>query len=159
DALQELRGRPFFLFVNYLDVHRPNLRRPTPEVPLEDEIAIPRYFPELTSVLRGKPLAERVRRSLVNAYDRELEHLDGELGRLFRWLETSGLSDEVVVIVTSDHGEYFGEHGLIDHAVHLYNEAVDVPLIVKGPGIAPGRIERPVQLVDVFPTALEVLGL
>lgn len=159
DALEELRGRPFFLFVNYLDVHRPNLRAPTLETPLEDEIAIPRYFPELTRVLRGEPIADKVRRSLVNAYDRELEHLDAELGRLFRWLETSGLADDLVVIVTSDHGEYFGEHGLIDHAVHLYDEAVDVPLIVKGRGIAPGRSARPVQVVDVFPTVLEVLGL
>ncbi len=159
DALDKLHDRPFFLFVNYLDVHRPNLRPATAEIPLEDEVVVPRYCPELTRVLRGEPIPEKLRRSLVNAYDRELEHLDGELSRLLARLDDLGLSRDTLVIVTSDHGEHFGEHGLVDHAVQLYNETVDVPLIVKGMGIAPGRSRKPVQVVDVFPTALEHLGL
>jgi len=159
DAIEDLRGRPFFLFVNYFDVHRPNLRPPTPEVPLEDEFVVPRYYPELTRVLRGEPLDERVRRGLVNSYDRELQHLDGELARLLARLAEPDLAQDTLVIVTSDHGEHFGEHGLIDHAALLYDEAVDVPLLVRGPGVVPGRSARPVQVVDVFPTALEHLGL
>lgn len=159
EALEDLRGRPFFLFVNYLDVHRPNYRPPTAEVPGEDEIVVPRHFPELLRVLRGEPIDERVRRSLVNAYDRELQHLDVELGRLLARLAEPDLAQDTLVIVTSDHGEHFGEHGLVDHAALLYDEAVDVPLIVRGPGVSPGRSRRPVQVVDIFPTALEHLGL
>jgi arylsulfatase A-like enzyme len=158
-ALDDVRGRPFFLFVNYLDVHRPNRRAPSAEVPLEDEIVVPRSFPELQRVLCGEPIDERVRRSLVNAYDRELQHLDGELARLLARLAEPDLARETLVIVTSDHGEHFGEHGLVDHAALLYDEAVDVPLLVRGPGVAPGRRSEPVQVVDVFPTALEHLGL
>lgn len=158
-ALEDLHGRPFFLFVNYFDVHRPNNRPPTPEVPLEDEIVVPRYFPELMRVMRGEPIDERVRRSLVNAYDRELQHLDSELARLLARLAEPDLAGSTLVIVTSDHGEHFGEHELVDHAALLYDEVVDVPLILRGPGVAPGRSQRPVQVVDVFPTALEHLGL
>jgi arylsulfatase A-like enzyme len=159
DAVEQLRGQPFFLFVNYLDVHRPNDRPPTPEVPEEDELVVPRYFPELTSVLRGEPIDPRVKRSLVNAYDRELQHLDGELARLLARLAEADLAEETLVIVTSDHGEHFGEHGLVDHAALLYDEVVHVPLLLRGPGIVPGRRADPVSLVDVFPTALEFLGL
>ena len=158
-ALDDVGERPFFLFVNYLDVHRPNARAPSAAVPREDECEIPRYFPELLEVMRGEPIEERMRRSLVNAYDRELEHLDGELGRLLARLAEPDLAARTLVVVTSDHGEHFGEHQLVDHAALLYNEVVDVPLLVRGPGIAPGRSRRPVQVLDVFPTALEHLGL
>jgi len=158
-AIEDLRGRPFFLFVNYLDVHRPNSRPPTEEVPSEDEIEVPRYFPELLRVMRGEPIDEKVRRSLVNTYDRELQHLDGELGRLLARLAEPDLAGDTLVIVTSDHGEHFGEHDLVDHAALLYDEVVDVPLLLRGPGVDPGRSPRPVQIVDCFPTALEHLGL
>jgi arylsulfatase A-like enzyme len=151
--------RPFFLFLNYMDVHRPNRQPPDAVVPWEDEIDVPGFYPRLQEVLEGEPLDPRLRRSLVNAYDRELRALDRELGRLLDFLAESGLGERTTVIVTSDHGEYFGEHAMIDHMMGLYAEVVNVPLLVKGPGIAPGRVRRPVQGVDVFPTVLEGLGL
>ncbi len=161
-AIEWVRDRgedPYFLFVNYLDVHRPNRRPATEEIPLEDEVVIPRYFPILTEVFRHKPLTPDVERGLVNSYDRELAQLDRELARLLDFLESDGRVDHTAVIVTSDHGEFFGEHDLIDHMMHLHNEVVDVPLVVKGPGVRPGRSSKPVQSVDIFPTALELMGL
>ncbi len=151
---------PYFLFVNYMDVHRPNLR-PTDEspIPFEDEARIPRHFPELTKVFEHEPLAEEIKRGLVNSYDRELIALDLELARLLHFLERDGRAERTAVIVTSDHGEFFGEHDLVDHMMHLHKEVVDVPFLVRAPGLAPGRSDKPVQSVDVFATALELLGL
>ena len=162
-ALAWMRERgddPFFLFLNYMDVHRPNWRPPTDSIPLEEgERRIAQYDKRLPKVLMHRPLPEAMQRSLINAYDRELMVLDAELARLFAYLEESGRDESTYVIVTSDHGEHFGEHDLIDHMVFLYNELVDVPLIVKGPGVTPGRSERPVQSVDIYPTVLSMFGL
>lgn len=157
--MRDHEDTPFLLFLNYMDVHRPNDRPPGVEIPrAEGEVRIPRFAPELTRVMEGNDLPPEIETSLVNSYDRELLALDREIGRLFDWLDESGLSDEVVVILTSDHGEYFGEHHLIDHAVHLYNEAVRVPLVIGGPGVAAGRTSRPSSLVDLFATVQLVLG-
>ena len=162
-ALAWMRERgedPFFLFLNYMDVHRPNWRPPTDSIPLEQgERRIAQFNQRLPKVLMHRPLPDALHRSLINAYDRELMVLDAELTRLFAFLEESGRAENTYVIVTSDHGEHFGEHDLIDHMVFLYNELVDVPLIVKGPGVTPGRSERPVQSVDIFPTVLSMFGL
>jgi arylsulfatase A-like enzyme len=163
-AIDWLRGQkgddPFLLFLNYIDVHRPNSRPPGPEIPWgEGEVEIPRFAPQLTKVLEGQDLPPEITLSLVNSYDRELLRLDQELGRLLDWIEGSGRAEDLVVVLTSDHGEFFGEHHLIDHAVHLYNEVVRVPLVIRGPGVPAGRSVRPSSLVDVFPTLVDLLGL
>jgi arylsulfatase A-like enzyme len=62
-------------------------------------------------------------------------------------------------VVTSDHGEEFLEHGRLTHATQLYDEAIRVPLVVVGPGVAPGRVVEPAQGIDLFPTVARVLGL
>ncbi|MGH7823441.1 MAG: sulfatase family protein, partial [Candidatus Binatia bacterium] len=88
-----------------------------------------------------------------------LLHLDGELRRLLSWLEASGRGDSTTVIVTSDHGEYFGEHRLLWHSKHLHRPVLDVPLIIKGPRVKPGRTDRRAQGPDLFPTILDLLGV
>ena len=158
--LRAARGRPFFLFVNYFDMHLPSARPASAEVPLEDEVpgSVHRY--KFWSVLAGETsLDAAVRRDLVNSYDRELIHLDRQLGRLFDYLARSGLAATTTVIVTSDHGEYFGEHGLVKHSHHLHEEVIHVPLLVKGSGIRPGHRAKPVHNVDIFPTVLELLNI
>jgi arylsulfatase A-like enzyme len=100
-----------------------------------------------------------VRRDLLNNYDRELVHLDRELGRLFAYLESSGLAATTTVVFTSDHGEYFGEHDLVFHSKALHAPVVRVPLMIRGPDVPAGRSAKPVQGIDLFPTILEQLGL
>ena len=151
--LETARDRRFFLFVNYMDVHSPNRRPPTPAVPAGAERS-----PESEGIDLEKPaenLPPAVRKYLVNQYDRELIRLDRELGRLFAFLASSGLEDRTTVFLTSDHGEYLGEHGLLFHSQHLHDEVINVPLVVRGPGIRPGRSSTPVQSVDLFPAVLE----
>lgn len=159
DWLRGHAGERHFLFVNYMDVHRPNDQPGDDVVPWEDEVVIPGYYPALTSVLEHESLDPRLLRSLRNSYDRELRFLDRHVARLLRFLEQSGQAASTLVILTSDHGEYFGEHDLVNHMMHVYGEETNVPLILKGPGVAAGRTSALVQNVDVFPTALAALGV
>jgi arylsulfatase A-like enzyme len=75
------------------------------------------------------------------------------------YIERSGLGDRTLVIITSDHGEFLGEHHLLAHGKDLYAEVINVPLVVWEPGAARGRVSRPVQGLDLFPTILRYLGL
>jgi arylsulfatase A-like enzyme len=97
--------------------------------------------------------------TLHERYVGEVAFTDRAIGRLLEALEDLGLADETVVVVTADHGEEFGEHGGISHGRHLYREVLHVPLLVRAPGFPPGRAAGTVSLVDVLPTALELLGL
>jgi len=156
----ELAGeRPFLLFVNYMDVHRPNLRPPTAEIPLDDEIAPDALDLNLLEIHPPSSIPAPAVHYLVNNYDRELMVLDRELGRLLQHVERSGLGQRTTVFVTSDHGEYLGEHGLFGHSRHLHEEVLRVPLIVRGPGIVPGRDPRPVESADLFAAIGDRLGL
>jgi choline-sulfatase len=103
--------------------------------------------------------ADDVRR-LEELYDSQIRQLDTELSRLFAALRTRGLLDESLLIVTSDHGEEFMEHGSVEHSIAAYQESVRVPLLIRGPGIPRGlRIPTPVSLVDVVPTILAQTGV
>jgi arylsulfatase A-like enzyme len=96
---------------------------------------------------------------IVARYDESLLKVDAYLGKLFEHLRAVGLYDEALIVVTGDHGEFFGPdvygHGIMSEAV------LHVPLVVKFPGNAHAgrKIERGVELVDVFPTLLEVAGV
>ena len=91
-------------------------------------------------------------------YDATLRHADDALRDLFAELDRLGLTDEVTVVLTSDHGEEFQEHGLLNHT-QLYQEVMRVPLVVIHPRVGPGRYEPLVQSVDLAPTLYELAGL
>lgn len=92
-------------------------------------------------------------------YDSEIAWTDHHIGRVLDRLQSLGLAEDTVVIVVADHGEEFGDHGGTMHRKHLYEEVIRVPLIVSVPGAAPGRITTPVSVVDIMPTACELLGV
>jgi arylsulfatase A-like enzyme len=135
--------RPFFLFVHYFDPH-------DPYVP-------PRAFAERFA-LEEEPGS---RGRAIALYDAEVAYTDAQLGRLLVFLDERGLSEETLVVVTADHGEGLFDHGYLYHDVHLYEEAVRVPLVMRRPGLIPaGRsFAEPVALVDLLPTLLDLLGL
>jgi arylsulfatase A-like enzyme len=98
-------------------------------------------------------------RHLEQLYDAGIRQLDAELGRLFSFLRGSGLMEQTLLIVTSDHGEEFMEHGNVEHSRSQYQEMLRVPLLVRGPGVARGlRVSAPVSLIDIAPTILAFLG-
>jgi choline-sulfatase len=104
-----------------------------------------------------EPWATRFRE---RPYDGEVAFDDDQVGRLEVALTRLGIADETAFVVTSDHGEGLGDHGETLHGFFVYQSTLRIPFFVRGPGVAPGtRLPGTVRLVDVFPTALELLGL
>jgi arylsulfatase A-like enzyme len=97
----------------------------------------------------------------INWYDESIRAMDVELARLFERLEDMGLAEDLLVVVVSDHGEEFLEHGRHFHGNSVYGELTNVPLMFWGPGRVPAgaTIDETVQSIDVYPTLLELTGL
>ncbi|MFH1998849.1 MAG: sulfatase [Planctomycetota bacterium] len=94
-----------------------------------------------------------------NMYDATIRTADDRVGELIRHLEVSGLLDRTVLVITSDHGEEFMEHGSVKHMQTLYEELIRVPLIIRLPHQQGARIQAAVSHVDLMPTLLEWLGI
>ncbi len=95
-----------------------------------------------------------------DAYDGAIAYLDSQLDALFRAIDSTPRLSNTIVIVTSDHGEQFGEHGLLDHVNSVYLSLLHVPLVIVGPGVAAGqRTAEPVSLRDVAATILDAAGV
>lgn len=153
---------PFFLFVNYIDAHRPynSVARPgllpRPVTPPDDGRLLMRLADEVLPA--RKPVPAELRQKVIDQYDTALANLDEELGRLIDRLVELGLYDDTLIVVTSDHGEYFGEHHLVEHSKDVYEAALRVPLLVKLPGQREGRVdETPISSVDLPRLVLEAL--
>ena len=100
---------------------------------------------------------------MVDTYDGALRYTDDQIARLITRLKTLGLYDSTTIIVTSDHGEGFGEHGYFLHAHHLFEEFIHVPLIVKpakGSKFDPGsRVATPSDTRDLFQSISRLMGV
>ena len=160
---QDPERRPFFLFLHLFDVHTP-YKAPEPYCALFD----PDYAGELEEVDVDDPsrpvnpaMDPRDLHHVMALYDGEIAWVDAQIGRLLDALESRGLAEEALVVLTSDHGDEFLEHGGSGHHHTLYQELVHVPLIVRWPvHLPPGRrIEEAVSIVDIAPTLLAALEL
>ena len=148
----------FFLFVHSYSVHDyvapaellacAELGCTQPEVPL---LA---HTPE-----EAAAFTPEMRAHLVHRYEAALRHADRRVGELLALLDELGRSADTLVVVTSDHGEEFFERGFLQHGGTLHEEILRVPLLFRGPGIAPGVLTRPAMLADLAPTILARLGL
>jgi len=156
-------AQPFFLWVHYRDPHYPY----TPPPPFD---AL--YAPPCAGCVDGSLAtlerlwdgwlptpAEQAR--ILAAYDGELSFVDQELGRLLAALEALGLAPRTLVVVTADHGEAFGEHDDWFHGHTLFQPNIHVPLLLRLPGRLPGGVvvAAAVQLIDILPTVLDLVGL
>jgi arylsulfatase A-like enzyme len=154
--------RPFFAFLNYYDAHDPYL----PPQDFFRKFAGHYRLSQLSPLRRGGPFtrldrltAEELRMETA-AYDGAIAYLDTELGRLFDELERRAILDRTVIIVTSDHGEEFGEHGTFFHGHTLYRDALHVPLMMLGPSIPRGmRVRQTVSLRNIPATVMDLLSL
>jgi arylsulfatase A-like enzyme len=156
-------GRSPFLFINYMDAHWPYMP-PPPFDKLypgkDDSFSTVRFNALRDDVNSGRRLSTETERAhLISQYDGGIAYLDAEVGKLLDYLKRTGMYDQALIMVTSDHGESFGERGVMEHGVSVYQDQVWVPLIVKYPKRNRKRvIEYPVSLVDVMPTVLDLLG-
>jgi arylsulfatase A-like enzyme len=134
---QKTDHRPWFAFLNFFDAHKP-YRRPT-------------------GALNTVSDSQRV----DAGYEESIRYLDTEVGRVLDGLAQRGELDNTLVIITSDHGEQFGRHGLFGHGNSLYREVIWVPLLIHFPSRVPAgrRVNQPVSLRDLPRTILELLGI
>ena len=150
-------NRPYFAFLNFIDAHhRYYWTQPFNTLFRTDSAlapAAPRHIRELPDGFNAKPPS-------IAEYDRSITYIDSELDRLFRELERRGTLDRTLVIVTSDHGEEFFEHGLIGHGNGLYHPSLSVPLILALPGKVPAnqRVPQVVSMRDLPATILDLTG-
>ncbi len=94
----------------------------------------------------------------IDLYDHEIKFTDHHIGRLIDDLERRGLYQKTAIVITGDHGEGFGEHGIQLHGYHLYGPQTKIPLIIRVPGLAPRKVTTPVGHVDIMPTIVNLAG-
>jgi arylsulfatase A-like enzyme len=148
--LAQPREQPFFLYLHYFDPHYNYHEHDGFRFGGEDTDRV--FSGADVHQLRAHlpDFDDADRRRLDELYDSEVAFTDHHLGRVLARLDELGIAGETFVVVTADHGESLGEHGWIGHTIQLYEESVRIPLIVAGPGIAPGGVsDAPVQLDDV----------
>lgn len=150
-------GQPFFLFLHGYNVHHPY----APPPPYNR-----RYVGDydgcydVDDFRPHNPMPGPVDLAyMISQYDGEITLVDDLLSNFLERLRISGLLDGTVVVITSDHGEEFAEHGRCDHGHSLYDELVRVPLIIFGPSIRPRVVEHHVGLIDLLPTLLELFEI
>ncbi|MEE2756870.1 MAG: sulfatase-like hydrolase/transferase, partial [Myxococcota bacterium] len=97
--------------------------------------------------------------SRLDRYDAEIRAADSWLGRIVKALKKAGMSQNTIIVVTSDHGEEFGEHGRNYHGKQLFEESIRVPLVIHIPGSKQVRVESPVTLLDIPETIANLVGL
>jgi len=157
------RGKPFFLFLHYMDVHSDYASLPVYEKLFD------RRYQGIADGSTGQLMDFRFGRikfsqadaeRLIDLYDAGIRQMDDQIARLFGFLESRKLLSNSIVIITSDHGEEFLEHGGVLHSRTQYQELIHVPLIFCGPGIPESeRIKHMVSNVDVMPTLLSMLDI
>jgi arylsulfatase A-like enzyme len=160
-------SRPFFVFLNYMEAHRPYIpprplrERFMSEAEVDRSYRVDRSWTPLWEYTFGLREYSEEEIGLTRAtYDATLLELDGLLEALLGALGEGGFLDDTIVVLTSDHGEQLGEHHMLDHQYSVYQTLLRVPLVVRAPGrLAPGAEARPVMSFDLFPTLLELTGV
>ncbi len=165
---QEWDGkRPFFVFLNYIESHFPYQVMPKDArgaflPPGIDEGTMRRASDRAVGAqLFGDPVSARDAAIVRDLYDAGILYEDGLIARDLDALRARGALDGTIVIVVSDHGELFGEHGLFGHEMSLSERLIHVPLLIRFPRRVPAgtRVKTPVTTVSLLPTALDLLGL
>lgn len=157
DWLDDLEDdRPFFAFLNYFDAHHPYL---------PPEPYLTKFGPHGEIRWRGHELefdelsAAEIQRK-QNQYDGGIAYLDAEIGRLVSELGRRGMLDNTILVITSDHGEHWGEHERLSHGNSMYRQLLQVPLVVVLPGDSSGRrVQYSVSLRDLAATLLDAAGV
>ena len=163
--LERRHPGPFCLYVHTLDPHSPY--DPPEETAGAYRSAADLAAPKLTGEQIEKRTADGTLdlddlRRIIDRYDEEILYADREFGRLVERLRELGLYEDTIIVVLSDHGEEFLEHGKIGHGSHLWEELLHVPLIVKLAGADRPRgaeVAEPVRVIDVLPTLADLVGL
>jgi arylsulfatase A-like enzyme len=155
------KGRPAFVFLNYMEAHQPWLA----PAPYDKWVwALPQAGRLVTENLythEVKNFSAEETEFITANYDGQVAAMDAALGELIAALRARGRYENTLIVVTADHGELLGDHGQVGHMGRmLYEGLLHVPMVVKLPGAdhPRGRRDESVQIVDVAPTAMTVAG-
>ncbi|MGM0398155.1 MAG: sulfatase [Halobacteriota archaeon] len=146
----------WFAFINLMDAHLPYY--PPAEYRQEfaadaDPDAVCQNSKEYNSGARD--IDDDEWDDIGDLYDAEIAHMDDQLGRLFDWLKETDQWDDTTVVVCADHGELHGEHDLYGHEFALYEQLINVPLMIKHPALDDDRTAAVVELLDLYHTVLD----
>lgn len=161
--LDGLRGprRPFFAFLNYYDPHEPCF----PPAPYDGRFAPAEHVnarkPLDTHQALPQPIPQQRMQADLDAYDATIAYVDAQLGALWAELQRRGLTENTLLIITSDHGHSWGEGGVYGHRTSLRREQIHVPLVFYWPGRVPHgvRLQTPVSNVHVPATVADLARL
>jgi predicted AlkP superfamily pyrophosphatase or phosphodiesterase len=148
--LDELSGPRQFIWLHYFDPHAPYGDNGGPD-PIE-------RGPIMDRVRSGQPAAPLIARARRN-YDHDVRTLDQSLNRLYRRLQRDAEQIETHLVIVADHGESFGEGGVLGHGKHVSEEQIHVPLLIHSPGARPGVVDAPCGSIDVATTLLALAGI
>ncbi|MEQ8786028.1 MAG: sulfatase [Pirellulaceae bacterium] len=169
ELLAQHKDERFFLAVGFFRPHLPFIAPkkyfdlyPQESITLPENDAPPKDAPTFAAhnspesrsyddIPRGGAIAKQKQRQLLRAYYASVSYVDAQIGRVLDALEDNGLAENTVVVLVSDHGYHFGEHGMWNKLTN-FEEATRATLIVRAPGHKPGRSPRLVELVDLYPT-------
>jgi len=161
--LQTKADRPFFLWLHYMDVHEPYVPERSYLNLVDSSIDLRReqmldLFKNV--ILKRDVSNEQTVRLLKKLYDAHVRQVDDYIKNFFTILETLGLLPNCLIIITSDHGDEFAEHGGLSHDGKMYSELIDVPLaIYDDDKIESEACDTLVSTIDIPPTILHLFGL
>ena len=162
---------PFFLWLHYVDPHPPygagtrhkSFRGDSLLASTANASApVMTSSPDVARLRSGEiRLSDEEKAAVRRLYRDEVEALDRALARLFDALDEHGIAERTMVVIVSDHGEEFWEHGGVEHGHSLYDEILHVPFLVRFPNVVPAglRISEPVSTLDAAPTIADLIGL
>lgn len=161
--LDQEDGEPFFLFMHLFDVHDEYVAPEPFTTRFDPDYSGPVDGTEVSSALSkvNSRMPARDLQNLRARYLGEVAWVDSQIGRLLAELDKRGLRENTVVVLTSDHGEEFFEHGNKTHRTQLFPESIQVPLIFSWPGHidAGRRVAEPVGIIDIAPTVSALLDV
>jgi arylsulfatase A-like enzyme len=162
--LDRVRRRPFFLFINYMDTHRVYNTKPRqgllryPVIRDKGEL-LDKLMYRVMDPEKNQEFPKKVADKVAAQYDTAITNADEAVGDVLDYLEKHRLYDDTLIVVTSDHGEFLGEHQLAEHSKDLYQEVLHVPLIIKSPRQKKGRVSSEVvSSVDLPGMIVRELG-
>jgi arylsulfatase A-like enzyme len=130
--MELLRDKPFFMYIHTNDTHE--------------------HF------AASEPFGSMWGSEYENRYEGEVTYVDHYFGQVLEKLEELGIADRTLVVATSDHGTEFREHGFLEKKLNLYEEIVQVPLIMRLPGVLPAglKVPGPAETIDIAPTIMDI---
>lgn len=153
EAMETHSDRDLAVMVHLMDPHLPYEEPEAYRGLWAGESPLPNRFGR-TRLVKQSPEDTALHQYVIDRYDQNIRYADASLGPLLEVLD-----EDDMVVVFSDHGEEFWEHGSVEHGHTLYDEVIQIPLLLSAPGIPAGRHTAPVSLLDLTPTLLDLLGL